>query len=313
MEYSSVLALRNHWLARLRAQRAAPFGVDATRREASEPQVAVGVTGDEGGYRMAIRVGRLDAVTAPLVEEMLEEARGEVDILEIGDVEGIATAPRVRPLVAGISVGNEFGEVGTLGCLVRKRRTTAPLFVLSNNHVLARLDSASPGEAILQPAFLDRVGGGPFEVAEFGEAVALKPTANVVDAAIAPLLAGITFDTRALFGVTQRLAGQRATDLRENEPVFKVGRSTQKTTGTIKAWGLSGLSVKLGSLQLEFDEQIEIVPDLTQFCDDGDSGSIVVDAGNLAVGLLFSKSRATEHAYANPIDRVFNKLDIELA
>ncbi|HKH49689.1 MAG TPA: hypothetical protein VKM72_33945 [Thermoanaerobaculia bacterium] len=312
MEYSSALELRNRWLERLRAERAGPFGTETTQ-EAFGPQVAVGVTGDEGDYRIAIRVGRLDAVTAPLVDAMREESRGEVDIREIGDIEGIAKPPRVRPLVAGISVGNEFGEVGTLGCLVRKRGTTAPFFILSNNHVLARLDSASPGEAILQPAFLDQSGSGPFGVAEFGEAVALKPTANVVDAAIVPLLAGVTFDTRALFGVTERLAGQRAADLREDEPVSKVGRSTQKTTGTIKAWGLSGLLVKLGSLQFEFDEQIEIVPDLTQFCDDGDSGSIVVDAANLAVGLLFSKSRATEHAYANPIDRVFSKLGIELA
>lgn len=307
MDYSSALELRDRWLGRLRADRVTPFGV-----EAPEFQVAVGVTGAAGEYRVALRVGRLDAATAPLVEAMRDESKGEIDVREVGDIEGIAVAPRVRPLVAGISVGNRIGEVGTLGCFVRKRGTTAPRFILSNNHVLARLGFAQPQEVIVQPASSDQTESGPFEVAEFGEAVSLKPTANLVDAAIVPLRTDVDSDTHALFGVPERLAGQRMTGLREDEPVFKVGRTTQKTTGTIKAWGLSGLSVRLGSRLFEFDEQIEIVPDAARFCDDGDSGAVVVDAANLVVGLLFSKSRTTELAYANPIDQVFTELGIEL-
>jgi hypothetical protein len=321
MQQESVIKLRDLWAERLRTERLIAWESASASKESLEPRIAIGITGADNNYRLAIRVQDLGAATAEATAKMIatmsEEAKGEVDVREIGEVRGLAL--RVRPLMGGISVGNQFGNPGTLGCAVRKRGTDEPLFILSNNHVLARLNFAEAHEVVEQPAASEQAGSGPFEIAEFGETVTLNPSENVnaarnfVDAAIVPLLSGVACDRRALFGTTARLAGQRMADLREHESVFKVGKTTNKTTGTIKAWGISLLSVQLGSQLFDFDDQIEIMPNVVPFCADGDSGSIIVDTANLAVGLLFSKSVLTERAYANPIGRVFNDLDIELA
>jgi hypothetical protein len=311
MQQESVIELRDRWVGRLRAQRELVLESATATEKLSGPRIAVGVAGTGGNYRLAIRLQDTDVTTVQAVEAMIEEAKGEVDVREIGEVRGLAQ--RIRPLMGGISVGNRLGNPGTLGCVVRKRGTDAPLFILSNNHVLARLNFAQPGEVIEQPAASEQTGGGLFEVAEFGERVLLNSSGNVVDAAIVPLLPSIECDRRALFGTTAFLAGQRMTSLQEDESVFKVGKTTGKTTGTIRAWGISVLSVQLGSRLFDFNDQIEILPDIVPFCAEGDSGAVVVDAANLVVGLLFSKSLPTEVAYANPIGRVFDELDIELA
>ncbi len=318
MERDSAMELRNRWLSRLRAQRvgsaapAAPaddFGAPADVPQL--PRVAIGITGLSGNYRPAIRLQDATAATHLAAAAMSKEAFGEVDVLHIGEVRGLLL--RTRPLMAGVSVGNRLGIPGTLGCLVRKRGAAAPRFVLSNNHVLARINFAQPDEVIVQPAAGEQTGDGPFEIGLFNEAVALAAAGNLVDAAIAAVDSTVDCDDTAIFGITTRFAGERTADLVQGEPVFKVGRTTGKTTGTIKAWGISVLSVKLGAKLLDFDDQIEVLPDGAQFCDDGDSGSVVVDGANRVAGLLFSKSLATEMAYANWIEHVFSGLDVELA
>lgn len=308
MNYATALQLRDRWIS--------PAG-DAiaarTTRETfgEEPKVAVGITGDGKDYRIAVRIQERGAAADRMIDALANEAKGEIEVEEIGPVVGLATT--VRPIVAGISVGNRFGEAGTLGCIVTKIGTTTPRYVLSNNHVLARLNFAQPDEVIEQPALLDQSGAGPFEIGRFGEKVSLDQNGpNFVDAAIVPLNINVHSLPRALFGTNISIAGRRQTDLVKQEPVYKIGKSTNRRDGRIKAWGMGKLEVTLGSRKFDFFEQIEIEPTSLPFCDSGDSGSIVLDASNLAVGLLFSKSLTTEIAYANPIGRVFHDLQIEL-
>ena len=309
MRHDSAIELRDRWVGRARVTREA-VAMHETVEE--QPDIAVGIAGSGDDYRPAVRVRIMTPTAAQLVQQMSIEAGGELDVAVIGKVEGIAF-PRVRPLVCGVSIGNRFGEAGTLGCFVVKKGTASPLMVLSNNHVIARLDRAKPNELIEQPSLHDQSGAGPFTIGLFGEAFPIAPSGNVVDAAIVPLATGIECDTRALFGTMDVLAGERLTSLIEKERVFKIGKKTGKTTGRIKAWGINDLTVTLGGKDFKFDDQIEILPDTAMFCDDGDSGAIVLDATNLAVGLLFSKSRTTEVSYANTIANVFDKLQVQLA
>ena len=59
---------------------------------------------------------------------------------------------RYRPAPGGVSIGHFEITAGTLGCLVKRDGET---FILSNNHVLANVNEASKGDAILQPGAHD--------------------------------------------------------------------------------------------------------------------------------------------------------------
>ena len=91
----------------------------------------------------------------------------------------------------GVSGGNvndatrSFCCSGTLGSLVKD--STNALYILSNNHVLARQDQAAAGEDISQPGLIDNGCRTPPIVADFTSAVHLG---NNVDCAIAELRAG---------------------------------------------------------------------------------------------------------------------------
>lgn len=60
---------------------------------------------------------------------------------------------RRRPLEAGLSVGLAACEdAGTIGFVVEDERA---YYLLSNNHVLADVNRANPGDPVVQPGGLD--------------------------------------------------------------------------------------------------------------------------------------------------------------
>ncbi len=107
------------------------------------------------------------------------------------------------PIPLGISGGNEkdfdannICGAGTLGSLWQDAAGTQ--YILSNNHVLARLNAGAPGEIIIQPGLKDcNCGKGLFQaVAKLSDYKFLKTldpenpgdSYNFVDAAIAETL-----------------------------------------------------------------------------------------------------------------------------
>jgi hypothetical protein len=100
-----------------------------------------------------------------------------------------------------------------------------------------------------------------------------------------------------------------------NAPVRKRGRTTLLTYGFVDAINATlnvdygtGLGVKT------FTNQIGIRPDVShnpKFSDHGDSGSIVVDANNKVIGLLFAGNTAG-YTYINPINFVLAEMNIKL-
>ena len=78
-----------------------------------------------------------------------------VDVRQVGFVRAQQTRQeRWRPAPGGVSIGHFQITAGTLGCVVRDRRSGVRL-ILSNNHVLANSNNASPGDPILQPGPYD--------------------------------------------------------------------------------------------------------------------------------------------------------------
>lgn len=234
----------------------------------------------------------------------------------------------------GVSMGHFEVTAGTFGCLVRRGRE---LLILSNNHVLANVNSAKPGDAIIQPGRYD--GGKPEDkVAELVDFVPLdfggdsarsglfttleklvnslasffgsdhrmmayrtSPGENLVDAALARPLNPAQF-VGEIFNIG-RPAGLAEATL--GTSVQKTGRTTGYTQGRITQIDVT-TSVDYNGRMATFTDQLMA----SGMSEGGDSGSLVLNEQRQAIGLLFAGSpRAT---LINPIQTVLKLLDIEI-
>ncbi|KZB62197.1 hypothetical protein AUP42_04375 [Thalassospira lucentensis] len=230
---------------------------------------------------------------------------------------------RERPATSGISIGHADITAGTLGGLMRDRRSGA-VVILSNNHVLANSNDARPGDAILQPGIADG-GHDPNDViaglARFVPIDFRDNAENRMDAAIAAPLEPATEYVR---WHTQNIGPETPGKTRNlgdgdlGTAVHKTGRTTGHTKGSIQ--GLyATVQVNYGEAgNAVFVDQVIISQPLGQgdFSRGGDSGSLVYDDDNVCVGLLFAGSESTARdpgtTIITPIEVVMKELDLEL-
>lgn len=215
---------------------------------------------------------------------------------EVDGIEEIAAPQllrrRVRPAMGGYSVGHYKITAGTIGtcCYDLSPFPSIPrkYYILSNNHVLANSNNARIGDPILQPGPYD---GGSYPrdmIARLSRFVPIRfisrtsAPCNYVDAAIAE---GDFEDlNREIYwvGYVKRLyVAPKIGDI-----VQKTGRTTNFTTG--KVTNINGtVNVNYGSGRVaRFCRQI-ITKNMSA---GGDSGSLVSDLDEGAVGLLFAGS-----------------------
>ena len=235
-------------------------------------------------------------------------------------------APQGAPIQLGTSGGNAKDKSsnvccsGTLGALVTRNGVN---YILSNNHVLAREDSASVGEAIVQPGLVDNSCAPATPVAHFSQAVKLQNSSKtaVADAALAQVVTGEVDTTGAILqlgavscGVAQP-APPAGTVIAPavNMPVAKSGRSTGLTCGAISLIDASlkvQYSTTCGSsstFTVTFHHQVVI--DSSTFGAPGDSGALIVDSLTAQpVALLVGGDSSTGITVANPIQDVLNAL-----
>jgi hypothetical protein len=201
---------------------------------------------------------------------------------------------------------------GTLGSLVTKGGVQ---YILSNNHVLARMDQAAPGEDISQPGLIDNGCQTATVVADFSQAVPLG-TANV-DAALAAVRSGQMNSTGSILdiGVPCSTAGTPRVGL----SVAKSGRTTGCQTGTIGSIN-TNVSVQYqkgcgSGKKFTISYTNQVVINSSSFSAGGDSGSLIVsgactttDGDNAPVALLFAGSSSS--TIGNPIQDVVSALGI---
>jgi hypothetical protein len=313
--------------------------------------VALGIEPDgAGGHRLAVRVVRTLPGLHGVVEGLRAATAGELGVRLVGYVvplDGGASSPgpgatpgaglrrRVRPLVAGCSLGHRRGAAGTLGAVV-VRRGGGGRAVLSCAHVLgwepagsgsdggsgggsdggcggAPGTPAAAGSSIVQPAAVD---GGRFPTDRIAllAASALPDLRcrNRLDAAVAELVDGVAAHAGELPGLG-RLAGLRRGPLAGGETVFKVGRTTGVTRGRVSAFEVDDLTVCFRRGDAVFDGAFEIeAADDRPFSLPGDSGALVVDEARRAVGLLYA-GNGVDLSYAQPVAEVLDRLRVRLA
>jgi hypothetical protein len=298
---------------------------------------------------VAQKIPKAQLAESDLVPKMLDGVK--TDVVETGRFLAGQTDParvettaqterfdpklRCRPTVpAGVSISHADVTAGTFGCLVRRG---SDLFILSNNHVLANVNSAKPGDPIIQPGRYDG-GRAEDQVAVLAEFIPLDfggkeahsslarkieqllnfaarilrashrfmsydttPGENLVDAALArPLNPDQLTPDLPHIG---RPRGVAQAGL--GTPVQKTGRTTGYTQGRIT--------------QIDVTTQVEYNGRLATFTgqlmasgmsEGGDSGSVVLDEAKNIIGLLFAGSR--QATLINPIQAVLRMLNVEI-
>lgn len=213
-----------------------------------------------------------------------------VDVEVKGKAFALALTGRYRPVPNGVSVGNNNEcAAGTIGCVVEKGGTH---YILSNNHVLARINAASIGEPIVQPGRYDNKPKcanklSTDQVASLSdfEVINFSGGNNTVDGAIAAFTGSTSFTCATLAGF-YGFPSNNVVAPSLGLAIKKVGRTTSLTTGTIAAINVT-VNVNYGVGVATFVNQIVTTG---KFSRSGDSGSLVVtnNSNNDPVGLLFA-------------------------
>lgn len=254
-----------------------------------------------------------------------------------------APTGRFRPAPGGVSIGHVNITAGTLGCRVKR---DGEVYILSNNHVLANSNDATPGDPILQPGPYDGGRDPQDSIAELTEFVPIVFEDSGGDGSSCPIgraaaaflnfLATMTGSATRLQPVRLgvRLTAQpnlvdcaiakpfEPTDVTDEildigtieglaeaslgMAVKKSGRTTGLTTGSIQQIDVTA-RVSYGADKVaQFEDQLLAGP----MSQGGDSGSAVLDEENNLVGLLFAGSDTT--TIFNRIQNVFTALHLAM-
>ena len=209
---------------------------------------------------------------------------------------------------------------GTLGSLLQRNGT---YYILSNNHVLARSDSASIGDAIVQPGLIDAKCSttGTTTVGNLTQYVNLEATGANVDAAMAQVVSG-TVDTSgnilSLGATVTRSTPDAGPPHAGNgviasigENVAKSGRSSSLTCSSVDSIDLqTSVDYQKGcntgaSFSVTYTGQIAVSGGA--FSASGDSGSLIVDEHTAdPVALLYGGSDTD--TVGNPVADVLSAL-----
>jgi hypothetical protein len=311
--------------------------------------VGVGIGFSEVAHRKTDEVSILVLVRQKLALTALprnavvpKEMNGvRTDVIQVGEIRARqAPTDRWRPAPGGVSIGHYRITAGTFGGVVTDRASGARL-ILSNNHVLANSNDASPGDAIIQPGAADGGSASSDVIARLERFCPIDfnlapPTCGVANMVVllgnlAASLAGsshrlLAYQTqpRAVNQVDAAVARPLDDSLIRNDileigevtgttppalgmQVQKSGRTTGHTTGEITVLDTT-IDVSYGQGRTaRFEHQFLSGP----MSQGGDSGSLLVGvAAPLAVGLLFAGSDQT--TVYNPIQAVLDCLNVNI-
>jgi hypothetical protein len=246
-------------------------------------------------------------------------------------------------IVGGLSGANTnlAGQSGTIGYFCT-RRSVLPrrreIHLLSNSHVFAdlRKASADAGDLIMHPSPGESATGRPvgalvkFSALKFGGG---PEDPNHVDAALAKLWEPQQHRPLIPFvGAVKGYVGKGEAEV--GEPARKFGRTTGYTEGRVFSIHMDiRIRYDRTGQSAFFQDQLLIepsAPDFTNFVARGDSGSLVVDENQHALGLIFAGTSDAPHTpapspnaaappkrvegygVANPIAEVLDRLKIDL-
>lgn len=200
----------------------------------------------------------------------------------------------------------EYVIVGTLGALVTDRAGYGQVMGLTTFHAACVDDAWSVGDTMVHPS---RADGGSSPADVIGSLCRAALSGSVDGAA-----ALIANDRRHKASIVDIGLVTGTGVAVPGSIVRKRGRTTGLTVGTVTSTDAT-LSLDyrdgLGVRVLRNQMRIAVLGG-DVMGDYGDSGSAVVDADNRIVGLYFAGNVSGSVAFANPIGRVLDELDVDV-
>ena len=272
----------------------------------------LGTISTSGTYTAPATVPNPSTVTVTAVSQADKTKSGSSNVLIVASNSN-QQAQNI-PVKLGTSGGNAkdssvqgsltFCCSGTLGALVQRNGT---FYILSNNHVLARSDSASIGDAITQPGLIDAncSATGTTTVGNLSQFVNLETAGANVDAALAQIVTGTVDTTGTILSLGATATGTTADPgpphagngivASVGETVAKSGRTTGLTCSSVSSISLAtSVSYQQGcntgsTFTVNYTNQISVAGG--SFSATGDSGSLIVDRTTAdPVALLYGGS-----------------------
>ncbi|MFB6838070.1 hypothetical protein [Streptomyces sp. NPDC056361] len=296
------------------------YGLRSSHIEPGQPTLSVYLT----------RPRSADAVEEVLVEQLgvRVAASPNVPVIPVvtGEIEASGYTFQSRPAPGGISISTPVlpASAGTLGCLATGRSFPRDLrtLLISCNHVIADSNTAPLGTCISQPGRADS-GSCPNDliaVLERRTLIEFGGVINSVDCATAwavPKKVSPNILTTGVLTPVEVPISTTTAAATIGMIVFKGGRTTETTVGTVKEIGGSHW-VRYGDQKAYFSGAIVIDATGTigtPFSRKGDSGAIVwtFTPDRTPVGMVYSSSSTVlTRSFANQIDLVTQSLDVFL-
>lgn len=276
-----------------------------------EDVIGVGLDNDKQTIRVYVN---REGITEPIPD--IPSVMGGFPI-EIIDIPGISPlirgsgfrSNRYRPVVGGVSASHPKVTAGTVGAVVVDKVSGKKLF-LSNNHVFANSDSrehsrASVGDPILQPGVVD---GGNIDdtVATLYRWVPFSDKKlNLVDAALAmPVDQNIASPYILMNSENDLVQIRGVKSVSSPISVKKYSRTTNADRGKVLDWDFTVAVDYEDGVTRNFTDQI-LAEIETQ---GGDSGSILLDDNNNAVGLIFAGGMDSNGKWFGVANKIRNVL-----
>ncbi|WP_244163063.1 S1 family peptidase [Paenibacillus pectinilyticus] len=222
---------------------------------------------------------------------------------------------RIRPVPGGVSIGKAIpAATGTAGVIVIKNNQ---LYILSNNHVLIRNNSASFSET-LQPGPADGGVSGADRVGRAFQFVPLRPGAvNFQDSSLAVPTSNHRLNPRYLINGAGRLikVPGHLLSYPVGLQVMKTGRTSGFVRGTVESNNVDVRVSYGGSLgTLLFRNQTVIHGNTGPVSLPGDSGSVWLRASDrYAAALNFAGTADGIRSISNPIGLVMSTYGVRIA
>ena len=272
-----------------------------------EDVIGVGIDNDRQTIRIYVNNEDLKTELPPLPTKM---SGFPIEIIPIpGFIPLGFRTDRYRPVVGGVSASHPNVTAGTIGAVITDKITGNKL-LLSNNHVFANSDSherptASVGDPILQPG---RVDGGDMNdtVATLYRWVPFSDkNLNIVDAALAlPTDQNIASPYILMDSNNDLLQVHGIKSVSSPISVKKYGRPTGMDRGKVIDWDFTVAVDYEDGITRNFTDQI-LARIETQ---GGDSGSLLLDENNNAVGLVFAGGMDTDGNWFGVANKIRNVL-----